>query len=151
MCADYVIPLSTYNMNSIRCALPRLPILLYHTPAMATPTAGWLALKSAVSLACGPRLARMVQRPVTAHVTNNMLDYSGRCQHTVAGFPELAGTPFRNLKYLFPDCTVMGVMNVAGGRCEWMPHNHTVRLVASLAAHSSTPRLFPRLWGVRRR
>jgi len=90
VCADYVIPLSTYNMNSIR-------------------------------------LARMVQRPVTAHVTNNMLDYSGRCQHTVAGFPELAGTPFRNLKYLFPDCTVMGVMNVAGGRCEWMPHNHTLK------------------------
>jgi hypothetical protein len=68
----------------------------------------------------------MVQRPITAYVTNNMLDHGGKSQHTVAGFPELAGTPFRNLKYMFPDCTVMGVMNVGEGRCDWMPHNYTV-------------------------
>mmetsp|Transcript_30448 Transcript_30448/g.72452 ORF Transcript_30448/g.72452 Transcript_30448/m.72452 type:complete len:898 (+) Transcript_30448:202-2895(+) len=89
-CSEFVIPISTYNMNSIR-------------------------------------LARLVMRPITAHVTNRMLDFGSNSQHYIHHFPELVGKRFRDLKYYFPDATVLGIINTGEGRCRWQPHDAVVQ------------------------
>ena len=55
------------------------------------------------------RLARMVLKPVIAGVSAVLFDYRTDSQAYSASFPELAGTPFRDVPFVFDMATVLGV------------------------------------------
>mmetsp|Transcript_13718 Transcript_13718/g.38824 ORF Transcript_13718/g.38824 Transcript_13718/m.38824 type:complete len:1022 (+) Transcript_13718:260-3325(+) len=75
----------------------------------------------------GNRLAQMVQRPITSYLTDSLLDFQSSAQHHFHCFPELAGTPYRELKYYFPEATAVAVMNVRQGWCKWQPYDHVLQ------------------------
>jgi len=89
-CSEFVIPLSTYNLNNIR-------------------------------------LAGLAQRPVSGFITAAQCDFMGSGQQMVKCFPELTGVRYRDLKFFFPDATVVGLLNVACKTCKWDPVDAVVK------------------------
>jgi hypothetical protein len=73
------------------------------------------------------RLARLAQRPVSGFITAAQLDFSGRGQQMVKCFPELTGVAYRDLKFYFPDSTVVGLLNMEAKTCKWDPIDVLVR------------------------
>jgi len=82
-CSQFVLPVPTYSMNSLR-------------------------------------LAKLVQRPISVVATSKMLNFPSSQLH-FHRFPELTGTAFKNLKYFFPNATVLGLLDRDNGLIMWNP------------------------------
>lgn len=66
-------------------------------------------------------MAGLAQRPVSGFITAAQCDFMGSGQQMVKCFPELTGVRYRDLKFFFPDATVVGLLNVACKTCKWDP------------------------------
>eukprot|EP00775_Hariotina_reticulata_P003585 gene3585-3850_t len=68
------------------------------------------------------RLARMVKRPFISWVSQRLWAFNSRCSLYIEAVPpELSGTRFRHLPYLYPDGIILGVAHINSGQVTLNP------------------------------